>query len=266
VIDYLLTERPSAKSHVAFFFSRFDDSESLRSEAILRAIARQLVNIQDVSGYTKQALENIQSANGDISSELSNLLAHLLTRGGRPTWIVIDGIDECHKDERQKIIEALGSMLAVGPNVKLFGTGRDHANSMIKRVYPGLVQVSMSCPLAQGGMAELVDQAVQKCLDTEELLVSDQELITEIKDTLTQHADGMNVFQLFLRLTTTNLFFRILWVTLVLRDLCTQPNNEKIRDAIALRNLPRSLTDTFNRALERIISEGKESITQALLP
>ncbi|KAF9772059.1 hypothetical protein IL306_010259, partial [Fusarium sp. DS 682] len=58
----------------------------------------------------------------------------------------------------------------------------------------------------------------------------------------------------------------ILWVTLVLRDLCTQPNNEKIRDAIALRNLPRSLTDTFNRALERIISEGKESITQALLP
>lgn len=100
MIDHLLTERPSAKNHVAFFFSRFDDSESLRSEATLRAIARQLVNIQDVSGYTKQALENIQSANGDVSSGLSYLLAHLLTRGGRPTSIAIDGIDECHKDER----------------------------------------------------------------------------------------------------------------------------------------------------------------------
>ncbi|KAH6949487.1 hypothetical protein DER45DRAFT_544857 [Fusarium avenaceum] len=94
VIDYLLTQRPSAKNHVAFFFSRFDDSESLRSEAILRAIARQLVNIQDVPGYTEQALENIHSANGDVFSELSYLLAHLLTRGGRPTSIVIDAIDE----------------------------------------------------------------------------------------------------------------------------------------------------------------------------
>ncbi|KAJ4136556.1 hypothetical protein NW768_004172 [Fusarium equiseti] len=58
----------------------------------------------------------------------------------------------------------------------------------------------------------------------------------------------------------------ILWVTLVLRDLCIQPNNEMIREAISLRNLPKSLAEVFNRALERIISEGKEGITRAILP
>ena len=52
----------------------------------------------------------------------------------------------------------------------------------------------------------------------------------------------------------------------MLRDLCTQPSNERIREAISSRNLPKSLADIFNRALERIISQGKESITQAILP
>ncbi|CVL12481.1 uncharacterized protein FPRN_15077 [Fusarium proliferatum] len=249
VIDYLLTRRSSGRSHVTFFFSRFDDSESMRAETILRALARQLITVQDVSGHTKQALETIKSAPGDILLDLSRLLTRLLSRKGPTSWVILDGIDECQREERQILTKVLTSMLDDGVNARLFITSRDHATSTFKEDYVILEQISMNCSAAQDGMAQLVDQAVQKCLDAEELLVGDQTLINEIKNTLTKHADGM-----------------ILWVTLILRHLCTQPNNERIREAIAFKNLPRSLTELFNRILDRTVSEEKESIVQALLP
>ncbi|KAG4268206.1 hypothetical protein FPRO04_12598 [Fusarium proliferatum] len=249
VIDYLLTHRSSAQSHVTFFFSRFDDSESMRAETVLRAIARQLITIQDVSGDAKQALETIQKAQEDILSKVSRLLTLLLSRKGPQSWVILDGIDECQKEERQIVIKVLTSLLDDGANAKLFTTSRDHATSTFKEDYVNIEQISMNCSAAQDGMTQLVDQAVQKCLDAEELLVGDQTLINEIKNTLAKHADGM-----------------VLWVTLILRHLCTEPNNERIREAIAFKNLPRSLTELFNRILDRTVSEEKESIVQALLP
>ncbi|KAF5700342.1 nacht domain-containing protein [Fusarium mundagurra] len=191
VIDYLLTQQSSAGSRVTFFFSRFDDSKSMRADTILRALARQLITVQDVSGDTKRTLETIQSATKDISPELSRLLTHLLSKKGPPSWVILDGIDECQREERQTIFKVLGSMLNDVVNAKLFITSRDHATSIFKGDYVNLEQVSMNCSLAQDGMARLVDQAVQKCLDAEELLVNDQTLIAEIKNTLTQHADGI---------------------------------------------------------------------------
>ncbi|KAF5599639.1 ankyrin repeat-containing protein [Fusarium pseudoanthophilum] len=221
----------------------------MKGETILRALARQLVSIHDVSGSTKQALESIQNASEHISSKLSRLLTRLLSRKGPPSWVIVDGIDECRREERQTLIKLLKSMLDDGVNAKLFITSRDHASSIFKGASVNLEQVFMNCSLAEDGMAQFIDQAVQKCLDSEQLLVSDQTLINEIKNTLVKHADGM-----------------ILWATLILRHLCVQPNNEKIREAIALKNLPRNLKEIFNRILDRIVSDEKENIVQTLLP
>ncbi|KAG7434983.1 Vegetative incompatibility protein HET-E-1 [Fusarium oxysporum f. sp. raphani] len=245
-----LTKPSQAGSRVTFFFSGFDESESLTAETTLRAIAKQLIYPRDISDYIKQALEKVQNANGEVLSQVSELFIHLLSKGSRTTWIILDGLDEFPRDERRKLIDVLGSILLV-PEVKMFATGRDQADSILARANPGLERLSMNCPLGKSGMEELVNQAVQNCLDAEELLVSDKELIAEIKNTLTQNANGMHV---------------VLWVALVLRDICTQPNNEMVRKAIAVGNLPRSLTNVFNRALERIISTGGERVTQALLP
>ncbi|KAF5987680.1 hypothetical protein FBULB1_1837 [Fusarium bulbicola] len=222
VIDYLLTKRSSSQSHVTFFFSRFDDSESMRAETILRALTRQLVATQDLSDDTKQALESIQHESKRVSSELSGLLTHLLCRKGPPSWVIVDGIDECQREERQALIKVLRSILDADVNARLFITSRDHANLIFKGANVNLEQISMNCSLAQH---------------------------VEIKNTLAKHADGM-----------------ILWVTLVLRHLCSQPNNESIRAAIAFKNIPRKLTDIFNRILDRTISDEKDNIVQALLP
>ncbi|KAI1056638.1 hypothetical protein LB507_001461, partial [Fusarium sp. FIESC RH6] len=237
------------KGAVAFYFSRFDDSEPPRAENSLRALARQIINIHDISDDALVALGGIQNASGGVLEDVTYLIRLLLISKRQPAWIVIDGVDEWHRDERHKLVRALSTILKGAPDVKVFATSRDSPDPLIEKAFPSLHRVSMTCLEAQGGMAQLVDQAVQKSLDAEDLLVNDKSLIADIQKTLTEHADGM-----------------ILWVTLVLRDLCMQPNNERIRDAISLRNLPKSLADVFNRALERIIYEGKEGITQAILP
>ncbi|KAJ3547289.1 hypothetical protein NM208_g1594 [Fusarium decemcellulare] len=211
---------------VTFFFPRFDEAESLRTETILRCIARQMVNIEDVSGDTIQFLKDIQADEAVDSRDLARFLLHLLSSTKRPTWIIIDGLDECHKEDRRELIKGLASLASAGSHVKIFVTSRETAPLLIKTAYPRLEQTSMSCSLAQADIAGLVNQAVQKCLDDKEFL----------------------------------------WVTLQLRELCAQPNNEKVRQAIAVRNLPKSLTEIFNRALDRIISGGNEKITQELLP
>lgn len=168
----------------------------MRSETILRALARQLVTIQDVSGSTKQALETIKKAPKDIMFELSQLLTSLLSRNNPPSWVILDGIDECQREERQILTKVLKSMLDDGVNARLFITSRDHATSIFKEDYVILEQISMNCSVARDSMAQLVEQAVQKCLDAGELLVGDQTLINEIKNTLTKHADGMYVPQI----------------------------------------------------------------------
>lgn len=191
VIDFLLTEGTQHKRKVAFFFSRFDEPESLKAETALRAVVRQIINIQDISGDTKIALEDIQNTNEDLLTKLLQLLELLLVRKQQPTWMVIDGLDEWPRDERRKVIEALSTIMAAGPEVKVFATSRDPADLVTREAFPGLHQILMNCLEAQEGMAQLVSQAVQKCLDAEELLATDQRLIADIKKTLNDNADGM---------------------------------------------------------------------------
>ncbi|KAM5356809.1 hypothetical protein ACJ41O_003455 [Fusarium nematophilum] len=220
VIDHLLTDKSTPESQVIFFFPRFDEAESHRAETILRSIIRQMVSIDDVSGDTMKFLKDIQTDKAANVKDFARLLDYRLRRNERPTWIIIDGLDECHKDDRNDLTKALESLASAGPHVKIFITSRETAPGAIKRAYPALEQTSMSCSLAQADITGLVNQAVQA----------------------------------------------FLWVTLQLRELCSQPNDEKIRMAISVRNLPKSLTEIFNRALKRVISGGNEKITQELLP
>lgn len=53
---------------------------------------------------------------------------------------------------------------------------------------------------------------------------------------------------------------RFLWVTFQLQELCSQYCDDDIRRAIG--NLPKGLTETFNRALDRIITLGKTDIAK----
>ena len=53
---------------------------------------------------------------------------------------------------------------------------------------------------------------------------------------------------------------RLLWVTFQLHEICSQTSDYNIRKAIG--NLPKGITETYNRAIDRIINLGKDDIAQ----
>ena len=57
-----------------------------------------------------------------------------------------------------------------------------------------------------------------------------------------------------------------MWAAFQLREICSKANDEEIRNAISSENLPKHLTDIFNRALNRIVSSGREEFVLKLLP
>ncbi|KAJ6088339.1 hypothetical protein N7486_009600 [Penicillium sp. IBT 16267x] len=135
-------------------------------------------------------------------------------------------------------------MLAtVGSNTRLFLAGRDNVSREVKRTFPDLGHLFMSCPQAESDIVAYVEGAVQERLQSEDLIVGDPSLIEEIKKALREGADGM-----------------FLWVTFQIDELCAQHCDDDIRKAIL--NLPRDLTETFNRALGRIHSARNKDIAR----
>ncbi|KAL6816716.1 ankyrin repeat-containing domain protein [Trichoderma sp. SZMC 28015] len=106
-------------------------------------------------------------------------------------------------------------------------------------------QITMDCSSAQSDIATYVEGIVQEKLKIEELIVGDPGLIEDIKVALSDGANGM-----------------FLWVVFQVDELCLQHCDEDIRTAI--RNFPKDLEETFNRVIDRIISQRNEDIAKRI--
>ncbi|UKZ49193.1 hypothetical protein TrVGV298_003436 [Trichoderma virens] len=103
----------------------------------------------------------------------------------------------------------------------------------------------MDCSSAQSDIAAYVEGIVQEKLQDEELVVGDSDLIEEIKTALSKGANGM-----------------FLWVVFQVDELSLQHCDDDIRAAIT--NLPRSLEETFDRAIDRVVSRGNATIAKKI--
>ncbi|SPO05182.1 uncharacterized protein DNG_07868 [Cephalotrichum gorgonifer] len=96
----------------------------------------------------------------------------------------------------------------------------------------------MSCPSAEAEVSVFIAEAIRERLDNGDLTVGTPSLVDDIAHALVNGAEGM-----------------LLWVSFQIHELCLQHCDENIRKAIG--NLPKGLTETFNRALDGIITQGK---------
>ncbi|KAM0452065.1 hypothetical protein ACHAPV_009689 [Trichoderma viride] len=241
VIDKLLTEKRGQDVFISFFFVRYDDRQSLNAEVILRSIIRQALNQCGFSEDIAVLLEKIQAGLSSGLEELLELLQRIATVF-KVLYIIIDGVDECEKQDRDDVLYAL-SLATVTSNTKLFLASRDSISLEIQKSFPTLHRLSMNCSSAHSDIATYVDGIVQEKLQSEELIVGDSRLIEDIKLALTEGADGM-----------------FLWVAFQVDELGLQHCDDDIRKAI--RNLPKDLEETFDRAVGRIVSRGNENIAQ----
>lgn len=137
----------------------------------------------------------------DIEQDLQSLslsdewhtIITLLRRvtGLKTSYIIIDGLDECNRVERRKILKALATLAFSGLNMKIFVSSRDGLAGEIRKRFESIEHVSMNNPLIHNDIATYVNGIIEEKTKTEDLQVGDSSLIEEIKQTLIQRADGM---------------------------------------------------------------------------
>ncbi|EHK21120.1 uncharacterized protein TRIVIDRAFT_153261, partial [Trichoderma virens Gv29-8] len=247
--DYLTPFKQSRQKHssdifISFFFVRFDDRQSLNAEVILKSITRQMLNPSDLSEEVEKFLDRMRLNLASGLNEISTLLQGIAS-SFKTLYIVIDGFDECAKQDRSDLLAVLSSIVNTRSNTKLFLAGRDSVSREVHRKFPTYKQLSMDCSSAQSDIAAYVEGIVQEKLQDEELVVGDSDLIEEIKTALSKGANGM-----------------FLWVVFQVDELSLQHCDDDIRAAIT--NLPRSLEETFDRAIDRVVSRGNATIAKKI--
>jgi ankyrin repeat protein len=181
--------------------------------------------------------ENPSTGVGELMVLLRDRLAQ-----SEKLFIFIDALDEFEPRERRELLNLLASLGSSGPGLRVFLAGRESLREEINDKLSGIERLSMASAEAMTDVALYVQEALQDRIENRELVVGDQSLILDIKQALIEHADGM-----------------FLWVTFLIDELCAQHCDDDIRNAIGC--LPKTLAETFSRALLRIVS--RRNITVA---
>jgi hypothetical protein len=192
MIDKVLTEKQDPDIFVSFFFIRFDDVESCKTDVILKSILWQILDTTGFPDGMASLLEESQRNSPCDPKDLSQMLnlAALQLKG---LYIIIDGLDECSKGDRDGLLLAFQSLFLFRQNIKVFISGRESISREFERRFSHAERVSMRHPSAQSDISTYIDNAVEERLHREDLIVGDQTLIEEIKDALKKGADGMQV-------------------------------------------------------------------------
>ncbi|KAH7151445.1 hypothetical protein DER46DRAFT_476189, partial [Fusarium sp. MPI-SDFR-AT-0072] len=146
-------------------------------------------------------------------------------------FIVIDGVDECPMPEQHALLRALsviqphGYKLCVSVRtLKQTLTWKDHAFGF-----------NVSLPEDNPDISDYVQVEVTRRIQEGRLIIKDPNLVQEVKEQLINGACGM-----------------FLWASLQLDSICAEVTDHAIRETI--QNLPRDLTETFERNLAKASS------------
>ncbi|KAI0548370.1 hypothetical protein F4679DRAFT_574172 [Xylaria curta] len=243
VIDHILSEQGS-NCVVSFFFVEPGNLESLGAGTIIRSILRQRLDPIQIPQEVADRLEQIDS--------LSSLnwfirLLRIIMPSPRVSYIVVDGVDECERLDRHELLEALSSLAVFGGHIRLFLSGRNSLRGEIQKQFAVFDSISMDCSTACESISMFVGDIVREKIQNDELIIGDPSLEEEMIMALSHGAQGM-----------------FLWATFQVYEICAQHCDEDIRNT--LKNLPKSLTEVFCRALQRIESRGHANEAQKIFP
>ena len=216
---------------VAYFFARHDISESLKARTIIGSLARQFLRIipdLDLTG----AAESLDMTRPTLGVDsIFNLIQNTLPTDFK-AYVILDGIDDCHYAEREELIQHLHE-LQVKFNLLLCISHRLESNSLLKHYVENLkAATSTSIPDNNPDIEEFIEAELESCIQSRKLVLGDHSLKVEIQDALQAGSKGM-----------------FLWTALQIESLCFMRTDDTIR--YALRDLPKDLSETFSRILNR---------------
>ncbi|EAW15613.1 NACHT domain protein [Aspergillus fischeri NRRL 181] len=215
----------ASKGSVAYFFCRFDVSDSLTARTIIGCLARQLLGQQPID------LTRIDSLADPDEQVIVKFVRELLPVDLTYS-LIVDELDECPEKERQITLEIL-QQLQKDFKIRMCLSFRQDAGGHAK-VAAGILNEkwTLSIPENNSDIDAYIDAELRERLESDRLCIGDPAIILSIQHALVTGAQGM-----------------FLWATLLLDCICMEQTDEAILRA--LESLPQSLSETFRRVLQQ---------------
>ena len=216
---------------VVYFFPRHDLLESLKARTIIGSLAYQFLRIipdLDLTGAAKSL--DMSRPTLDVET-MSDLLEHALPADFK-AYVILDGIDDCDDAEREQLIQHLQKLQG---KFKLFLciSHRLESNNFLPHYLKKFTSTSSTLiPDNNPDIMEFIEAKLESYIESRKLILGDPSLILEIQDALQVGSKGM-----------------FLWTALQIESLCFMKTDDTIRQA--LRDLPKDLSETFSRILDR---------------
>ena len=139
VIDRLCGRAVEHNSAVACFYCDFAARKEQSPTDMLGAVLRQLVGgLAEIPGEIEQAYRDYRRPIGGRRLQLADILRMLQTAvSKKPTFICIDGLDECVAEDRTKLLNSLNQVLQKSPGTRVFLTGRPQMQADVERGLSG---------------------------------------------------------------------------------------------------------------------------------
>ena len=116
------------------------------STNILGAMLKQLARKDGISEEIGEAFRNAKGefgGRGLLLPHMVDILKEAIASLSR-LFICIDALDECIPKHRRDLLESLGKIVEVSPNIRVFLTGRPHIEEEIVKYFSQSVEISLS--------------------------------------------------------------------------------------------------------------------------
>ncbi|KAF4343584.1 heterokaryon incompatibility protein het-E-1 [Fusarium beomiforme] len=179
----------------------------------------------------------LEQARSSMFSVESLILLFTIASKNLDDWyIVIDGLDEIDVPRQIGMLKFLRQVLdqVTEPHrIKLLLSSRETSSTIIDRIIPDAARLNSGLQPTSADIRVYTEDIVRDRIATNELIVSDPDLVTEIVAAIHQKEQGM-----------------FLWAFLTIEDICSRKCDKDIRQA--LKDIPVDLPATFDRTLGRI--------------
>lgn len=181
-----------------YFFCSRNTAEPERAdpEQILRSLMRQASDLPGGPPLHQNLKDrfNNRRKEGEVSAEEASEVI-VSTIEDRPiTYIVIDALDECDRQRRDILVDALKTILTqTNSLVKIFVTSRDNHQDIVLSMN-GVPALCIDASRNQADIVQYVQHSVQRAIDKRKLLPTERMTVNikqAIVDSLCNGADGM---------------------------------------------------------------------------
>ncbi|KAM0247081.1 hypothetical protein ACHAP5_004361 [Fusarium lateritium] len=237
VIERLLREKRLNGSGTSVVYFYFKYSCKRAHNGFLRAILEQLISQNTtLSGQLFDDLSDIEGENLRKTERLQHLVKEALETS-RVSFMVLDGLDECPKDEAEKTVEWLLSIFqeqSAGSTLRIIFSGqRDGVLDRLLKPYPS---ISLDASTTPAHTHDINRYCAEFCTRIQQEFDVSPELQHEILTKVTEGAQDM-----------------FLYARVVLHNLMNQATLSDLKKELQPGTFPKGIEDAYNRVITRVL-------------